>query len=71
MARKYYTLCVWDAAQSAWFDNFGSYVLSEVKAEYQDARDGGYKAKHLAIITTGELAIDMIAARDALPHPKA
>ena len=70
MTRKYHTLCLWDAHHAAWFDNFGSYVLAEVKAEYADAREGGYKAKHLAIITTDETAAAMMQARDALPAPK-
>lgn len=70
MARQYYTLCVWDERVSAWFDNFGSYSKAEVLAEKRLAREEGVPAKYLAVISTGELAQDMIAARDALPHPK-
>lgn len=69
MTRKYYTLCIWNTDNAAWYDNFGSYDKGEVLGEYEDARTH-YKAKHLAIITTGELAVDMITARDALSHPK-
>lgn len=70
-SKPYYTLCIWDEHHLAWFDNFGSYIKAEVEAEYRDARDGGYRKAHLAIIKTGELAVDMIKARDALPMPKA
>lgn len=68
--KQYHTLCIYDAERACWYDNFGSYKLKEVKAEYADAREGGYKKEHLAIITTSELAVDMIAARDALPLSK-
>lgn len=67
--RKYHTLCIWDAEQSCWFDNFGSYDLKEVKGEARAARDDGYKGKHIRIITTDETAAAMMAARDALPRP--
>lgn len=70
MARKYHTLCIWDEHHKAWFDNFGSYSMAEVKAEYRDAKEGGYKAKHLAIITTDETAAAMMKARDNLPMPQ-
>ena len=70
MARTYHTLCIWDQDQAGWFDSFGSYSLKEVKAEYQAAWEGGYRKAHLALISTGELAVDMITARDSLPHPK-
>lgn len=70
MTRKYHTLCIWDYHRKAWFDDFGSYELSEVEDEYQSALDDGYKTKYLAIITTDETAAAMTEARDDLPMPK-
>ena len=70
MPRPYYTLCVYDYESQAWFDEFGSYRLSEVKEELQgQVYDGLFRAD-LKIIQSDGSAPDMIAKRDALPAPK-
>lgn len=65
--RPYYTLCLWDVDQQAWFDQFGDYKKSEVQGE----ADGYFMPRgHKVIITHKDSAEAMIATRDALPVPK-
>ena len=67
MSRHYYTLCVWDTEQAAWFDEFGFYSRSDVQAEFDDhSAPGRYKR----IIKHDGSADDMIAKRDQLAVPK-
>jgi hypothetical protein len=71
MTRKYYTLCIWDAEQACWFDEFGSYSRREVAEEKTIAtQDNEVRPHHARIIASDESAESMIAARDALPAPK-
>lgn len=67
MARKYYTLCVWEDEHGVWLDEFGSCKKAEVMEEKE-----GYDLPKgwLAIVTSDESAEGMMAARDALPAPK-
>lgn len=67
--RPYYTICTYDVEQKRWYDEFGSYSKNEVNEERVSLRDH-YKARHIAIIRTNGTTDAMIAARDALPHPK-
>lgn len=67
MAKPYYTLCIFDAEQGCWHDDFGDYSRKDVQEELE-----GYDMprKWLAIIKTDGSAADMMAKRDALPMPK-
>lgn len=61
MARKYYTLCTFDAAEygeAAWHDQFGDYSRSAVQDE---ADDTDIPARHKAIISTDGTAAALIA----------
>lgn len=69
--KQYHTLCVWDDEQGAWFDQFGSYRLREVKAERQDFNSAGIPGRFLIIISHDDTAQAMIAARNNLQAPKA
>lgn len=68
--RTYHTLCVWDHESKAWFDEFGSYSLAEVKEELQGKVYDGLSRADLKIIQSDGSAADMIAKRDALPARK-
>lgn len=63
---RYHTLCVFDEVALAWFDEFGSYSKGEVMRECKTVRDDGRIAK---VITHGDSAKEMIAARGALAIP--
>lgn len=65
--RAYYTLCVWDAEQQKWFDEFGDYSHSDVQAEFDDNSAPG---RHKRIIKHDGSLEGMIAAREALRAPK-
>jgi hypothetical protein len=71
MARKYFTLCIWDAEHGAWFDEFGSYSRGEVAQEKTlHTQDNGVRPHHARIVVSDDTAESMIAARDALPAPE-
>ena len=60
--RPYYTLVVHEGdhvADSPWGIAFGDYDLETVKAERDDYRDRGWKAKELKIITTTDQQADI------------
>lgn len=65
--RAYYTLCVWDTEQAAWFDEFGDYSRDDVRAEFDDHSAPG---RHKRIIKHDGSAANMMAKRDALARPK-
>ena len=65
--RTYYTLCLWDTQLEGWFDYFGDYKKSEVKAE----SDCVYCPRgHKVIIAHKDSAEAMIAMRDSLSVPR-
>jgi len=67
MPRTYYTLCVWDAEQATWFDEFGDYSRAAVAEELE----GHFAPKrHKQIIKTDGSMADLIAKRDGLAAPK-
>lgn len=67
MARKYHTLCIWDARLGGWFDEFGSYKKAEVEEERTSWEvPMGWRR----IISHDDSAEAMMAARDALDAPK-
>lgn len=66
-ARTYYTLCLWDTQYQAWFDQFGSYVKTEVKEE----ADTYFMPRgHKVIIAHKDTAEAMVATRGALAPPR-
>jgi len=67
--KAYYTLCVFDADQCRWFDEFGDTSKVDVFAEWLGQRQEGTPAKHLTVIKTNGTLADLIAKRDALPLP--
>jgi hypothetical protein len=63
--RTYYTLVAHEGdhiADNPWGIAFGDYDLETVKAERDEYRDKGWKAKELKIITTTDLQADIDAA---------
>lgn len=64
MTRKYHTLIVIDGSPGCpWSPQFGDYDIETVKAERDDYREQGYKARELRIITTDDSSS---AIRDAI-----
>lgn len=62
--RPYHTLIVIDGSPGCpWSPQFGDYDIETVKAERDDYREQGYKARELRIITT---ASTQTAIRDAV-----
>lgn len=57
MPRPYYSLLTREDGQ--WAPQFGDYDLDTVKAERDDYRDHGHKAKDLKIITTTDEQADI------------
>jgi hypothetical protein len=63
--RTYYTLVAHEGdhiADNPWGIAFGDYDLETVKAERDEYRDKGWKAKELKIITTTDQQTDIDAA---------
>ena len=59
MARKYYTLAIWDGAQ--WGPQFGDYNREVVAQERADSY-AEYLGRHAKIIATGPKKADIEAA---------
>ena len=67
VARKYFTLFVWDEQASAWCDEFGDYAKKDVKAEM---KEHSARAKFKQVIEHDDSSVAMMVARDALEPPK-
>jgi len=68
MARKYHTVCEYDEADGCWYDCCGFYSKADAQEELEALKADGV---HHCIITHDDNADAMMAARDALPMPKA
>ena len=72
MERKYFTLCLWDAENEMWYDEFCSFSRKEVAEEKTIwTQDNGVSPRHACIIVSDGTAKGMMSTRDALPAPKA
>lgn len=67
MGKMYYTVCAFDVDANEWFDEFGSYDVSEAMEEMRELRDGG--KDFVRVVRHEDTAKAMMAARDALPKP--
>lgn len=67
MARMYHTLVIRDVdPRSTWGIAFGAYDLDDVKAERDEYRDNGWRARSVKIVHTSPRQADIDAAVAAL-----
>lgn len=66
---KYYTLCMYEHGK--WRPEFGDYERDTVKAELDDFRDHGVKAKDLRIIVTDDTSAGVEDGVAKLNTPRA